>query len=202
MNKNNIVDIKSITLDSIDSDNYISALLQTLLKNKIISLDKYSDIASNFSKLLIKKINCYTGDLTSTLDIKVAQNIYSSILWTMGLYLGKKNIEESIYKLVDLPLDDLYNLSLNNLNEIVSKTHLFYKLIFMKNLIKTNNYFYNATLKDGIEGFFKIYNPSYDSESIFITLDYEPFIQRSNLRGIECIREYLYYMYYFKVLRY
>lgn len=66
----------------------------------------------------------------------------------------------------------------------------------MKNLIKTNNYFYNATLKDGIEGFFKIYNPSYDSESIFITLDYEPFIQRSNLRGIECIREYLYYINY------
>lgn len=196
MNKNNIVDIKSITLDSIDSDNYISALLQTLLKNKIISLDKYSDIASNFSKLLIKKINCYTGGLTSTLDIKVAQNIYSSILWTMGLYLGQKNIEESIYKLVDLPLDDLYNLSLNNLNEIVSKTHLFYKLIFMKSLIKTNNYFYNATLKDGIEGFFKIYNPSYDSESIFITLDYEPFIQRSNLIGIECIREYLYYINY------
>lgn len=127
MNKNNIVDIKSITLDSIDSDNYISALLQTLLKNKIISLDKYSDIASNFSKLLIKKINCYTGGLTSTLDIKVAQNIYSSILWTMGLYLGQKNIEESIYKLVDLPLDDLYNLSLNNLNE------LYLKLIFFIN---------------------------------------------------------------------
>lgn len=89
MNKNNIVDIKSITLDSIDSDNYISTFLQTLLKHKIISLDKYSDIASNFSKLLVKKINCYTGGLTSTIDIKVSQNIYSSILWAMGLYLGQ-----------------------------------------------------------------------------------------------------------------
>ena len=89
MNKNNIVDIKSITLDRIDSDNYISTLLQTLLKHKIISLDKYSDIAPNFSKLLVKKINCYTGGLTSTIDIKVSQNIYSSILWVMGLYLGQ-----------------------------------------------------------------------------------------------------------------
>ena len=72
---------------------------------------------------------------------------------------------------------------------------MFYNTIFKNNLIKTNNYFYNTTLKEGIKAFFKIYNFSYDACNINITADYEP-LNRPNLYGIEFISKYLEYINY------
>lgn len=59
-----------------------------------------------------------------------------------------------------------------------------------------DNYFYNSTLKNGIDAFFKNYNSSYDACNINITVDYEAMIGSPNLLGIEFISKYLEYINY------
>lgn len=73
---------------------------------------------------------------------------------------------------------------------------MFYNTIFLNNIIEIDNYFYNATLKDGIKVFFKLYNYSYDAHTITINVDYETCIGRPNLYGIEFINKYLEFINY------
>jgi hypothetical protein len=69
-------------------------------------------------------------------------------------------------------------------------------MMVLKNLLKTENYTYNATVKEGIRGFFKIYNPDYEAHEIRITADYPLSIPLSNLAGIEFILKYLENVFY------
>ena len=73
---------------------------------------------------------------------------------------------------------------------------MFYNTIFLNNITEIDNYFYNATLKDGIKGFFKLYNYSYDAHTITISVDYETCIGRPNLYGMEFINKYLEFINY------
>lgn len=68
---------------------------------------------------------------------------------------------------------------------------IFYNTIFKNNMINTKNYYYNSTLYEGINIFFKKYNYSYDSTNYIITVDYNTYILRSNYLGIEFINDYL-----------
>ena len=68
---------------------------------------------------------------------------------------------------------------------------IFYNTIFKNNMINTKNYYYNSTLYEGINIFFKKYNYSYDSTNYIITVDYNTYILKSNYLGIEFINDYL-----------
>ena len=191
---NNIVDIETIIENEIDHNNYIETLLSALLKYNIITIKEYDQIIFKFLNLLSIKIKKYTGELTSSVPIVVAKNINSSNMWIVSLYLKKFSIKKNIELLIDNDINDLYNLGKKELDSCISKTKFFYKITILNNLITTDNYFYNSTLKDGIEGFFKIYNPDYDSENVPITVDYEAYLERPKLKGIEFIKKYLEYI--------
>lgn len=191
---NNIVDIETIIKNEIDNNNYIETLLSSLLKYDLITIEDYEQITFKFLNLLSIKIKKYTGELTSSVPIAVARNINDSNMWTIGLYLKKFSIKKNIQLLIDYDINKLYNLGKQELDNSISKTKFFYKMIVLNNLIITENYFYNSTLKDGIDGFFKIYNPDYDSKNISITVDYEVFLERPKFKGIEFIKKYLEYI--------
>ena len=193
---NNMIGKEEIIRSEIDYNNYVGSLILSLLKYNIINRSEFNFIIEKFLNLLFIKAKKYTGDLTSTVDVKLLKNINSSNLYIIGLFLKEKSLKESINILLNSDINSLYEKSKNYLISFINKTKLFYKITFLNNLISTPNYFYNSTLNSGIEAFFKNYNYEYDASNIIITVDYMPFIKDIKRVGIEFIKEYLRYINY------
>ncbi|MGN1337316.1 MAG: DUF6179 domain-containing protein [Candidatus Coprovivens sp.] len=193
--KYNVTNIDQIVKNEVDYSNYVESLLNASLKYQIISKEEYEGILFKFISLLSILIKKYTGELSSSVKIEVAKNINNSNLWVIGLYLKTRKLNESIDILKNKDIVETYNYGKMILDDYISKTKFFYSMI-KNNFIKNDNYFYNSTLKDGIQGFFKIYNESYDAKNICITADYEVFLERPKLYGIEFINKYLEYINY------
>ena len=189
---NSIVNVNTI----LDNDNYLESLLLVALERGIISNTQYEDIIFKICFLLSERIKRYTGELTSSVPLKLASNINNSNIWILGIYLRKFNIKDSISLLLSEDINRLYNLSKMSLDEFFSKTKLFYKVVFLNNMLDINNYFYKATMREGIEAFFRLYDTSYDALNIHISADYGPCLERPKLRGVEFIRRYLEYINY------
>ncbi len=90
----------------------------------------------------------------------------------------------------------IYKQATDDLVGTINKTKLFYYAIFLPSLTPIDNYFYNATLKEGINAFFKNYNYAFDAKNYCLTVDYEAYLERPKLYGIDFISEYLNYIYY------
>ncbi|MGN1312503.1 MAG: DUF6179 domain-containing protein [Bacilli bacterium] len=193
--KYNVANINQIIKNEIDDNNYVESLLYIALKYQIISKEEYEQILFKFIILLSISIKRYNGELSSSVKIGIAKNINNSNLWVIGLYLKTKEPKESITILKNENIENIYTYGKRILDNYLSKTKFFY-FMTKNNFIKNDNYFYNSTLKDGIQGFFKIYNESYDAKNICITVDYEAFLERPKLYGIEFINKYLEYINY------
>ena len=169
----NILGKKSLIEKEIDNNSYIDSLLNVALKYNYITVEEYNFVLIKFADLLSGKIERYTKGLNSTVSIYDAININESNIWTIGLYLKEKEIDESLSILLRGDMPKIYEISLEN------------------NLITTKNYFYNATLKTGINYFFSLYNESFDAKNTILTFDYETLYERPNSYGIEFVKEYL-----------
>lgn len=187
--------MNSITYN-IDSNNYILSLINYSYKNDIINEIEFNNIISKLLDLLYYKCNHYNSNLINTISADTLKSINISNMFVLGLYLKRYNNNYSINKLLNDNIYSLYNESYNYINSFINKVKLFYKVIFYKNIIKINNYYYNSTLIDGIEAFFKHYNSSYFAYDIVITFDYECALERLNLNGIEFLYKYLEYINY------
>lgn len=162
----------------------------------IITYEECKKITFKFLVLLSNQIKRYTGELRSSVPIIIAKNINESNMWVIGLYLRKMKISDGINFLIENDIDYIYSVAKKQLYEFITKTKLFYEVIFKRNIININNYFYNSTLNDGIKAFFKMYNPDYDAENYIITADYSPYLKVPKLSGIEFISKYLEYINY------
>lgn len=178
----------------IDKNNYIESLLEYGLNNNLISQNEYDFIINKIIELLEFKVKKYTAGLTNSILIRKLKSINMSNLYVLGLYLKNRLIEESIIILLSEDIIELYTKSRKELEKKIEKIKLFYNVVILNNLVNTDNYFYNATLKQGIKGFFKLYNSDYMAYNINITVDYELFLFRPNSKGIEFIEEYLKYI--------
>lgn len=178
----------------IDKNNYIESLLEYSLKNNLITKNEYDFIINKIIELLEFKVKRHTGGLTNSILIRELKSINMSNLYVLGLYLKNNLIEESINILLNTDIIELYNKSRAYLEKRIEKTKLFYNVVILNNLVNTDNYFYNSTLKQGIKGFFKLYDPDYGAHNVNITVDYELFLFRPNNKGIEFIENYLNYI--------
>lgn len=169
--------------------------LDNMVKSGIITQNTMDEKIIDLVDLMYLKLKNYTANLKSTISINVAKNINISNIYTIETYLKKQNIEEIIYLIKSMNLRDLYFISYNHLQNIFIKTKLFYNSIFKSNLINTNNYYYNSTLKKGLKAFFENYNYTYDALNTIITFDYLPFIVPES-KGIFFVKEYLEFINY------
>lgn len=188
--------IETIIKNKIDNTNYITSLLDLSLEYYLISEEFYNQIHINLYSLLKVILKKYTGEINSTFSINEAKLINNSNLYMIGLYLKTKPIREELNELMKPNLLPLYNISNKYLITLVNKTKLFYNTIFKNNLLKTDNYFYNITLYEGITSFFKNYNTSYETDNHLINLDYNPYLKITSLYGVDYISKFLEYLNY------
>lgn len=181
--------------NKIDSNKYVESLIKYCYINKIITYDEVNKILNKLLELLYYKCNHYNSGLVSTIKIDNLKNINDSNMFTLSLYLKEFNIYDAINILLNDDIISLYDKSYSKLLSYISKTKMFYKVLFLKKMIRTHNY-YNSTLNEGIKSFFKVYNSSYYSDRLIIGIDYECALERPNLSGIEFINKYLEYINY------
>lgn len=188
---NNIINISTLINESIDKDNYIESLIEVLLNYNLINREKINIIRDKLVFLLLKHLKRYTGGVNNTVSLSIAKNINKSCMWTLGIYLRKFEPKQSFEILLNENILDMYKESINEINNLINKTKIFYNAIVLNNLIENDNYFYNATLKEGVKGFFEAYNKDYDACNIIINFDYEPFLKKFKGLGIEYVNNYL-----------
>lgn len=181
----------------IDNLRFISLenTLDNMVKRGIINQNVMDEKIIDLVDLMYLKLKNYTASLKSTISINVAKSVNISNIYTIESYLKSQNVEEIIYLIKNMNLKDLYFISYKYLQNVFIKTKLFYNSIFKSNLIKTNNYYYNSTLKKGLKAFFENYNYTYDALNTIITFDYLPLIVPES-KGIFFVKEYLEFINY------
>lgn len=181
---------------SFPTSTYLESLLMYLLSQNLITENTYKSIINDLILLLATSIDKYTGGLNSSVPMDIVRNINRSNLYILNSYLKNKSLEENIKLLLTADIKIIYKYAVTEIEKSLTKTKMFYKVIFLSNLIDTSNYFYNSTLKDAIPAFFQNYNYIYDAENIIITADYRPYLVLNNLSGIDFINVYLKYLNY------
>jgi hypothetical protein len=114
-----------------------------------------------------------------------------SNLYTIGLLLKRYSCpDDAIKALKELKISEIYDDGRKRITSMMRTLKTFHSIV-LKNMVDTNNYIYNATIIDGIKGFFKIYEPDYEAHDIRITADYPLCNLIKNFVGIEFIHHYL-----------
>lgn len=148
-------------------------------------------IAESLSYLAADRAEKLVDGKTSSLKKEAVCKLAESVAFTIGISLkARGGIAEGLSALKEIDIKDLF---FDGLKKIECKT-LAARLAHEKlkrNLIKTENYYYNATVKPALDGFFKLYTPGFFAQDIHITADYPVFFGVSDLAGIEFIEKYI-----------
>ena len=161
----NIDRIHFINRSALSGRNYFVSLIEQGQLCALFSDTEIERMQLESLTLLAKRTELFNNGNSSSIRIEKAQDLLASILYTVGVQL----------KSYASPEDAIDALRTENLD------HLF----------KTQNVFYRLTAVDGINGFFKLYNPKFSAQEIHITADYPTFNGVYDLDGIEFIEKYL-----------
>ncbi|MEW9124302.1 MAG: DUF6179 domain-containing protein [Thermotaleaceae bacterium] len=187
----NIDRIYLIDRSTLSGKNYFVSLIKQGLFYELLSDTDIERIQVESLTLLVKQTELFNNGASSSIRIEKAQDLLSSILYTVGVQLKSyASPEDAIDALKTENLDRLFYLGLKKINRkimIAKQAHLRLK----KCLFKTQNVFYRLTAVDAINGFFKLYNPKFSAQEIHITADYPTFNIVYDLDGIEFIEGYL-----------
>lgn len=141
--------------------------------------------------LLAKRAEAWSCGKSSSIRTETAQELLSSILFTLGVALKAFPCpEDAVDALRQSPLERLFYAGLQKIRRKVQIAQLTHKQL-VRQLFRTQNVFYRSTAVDAISGFFKLYRPEFFAHQIHITADYPVFLAVDDLAGIEFIERYL-----------
>lgn len=187
-------EIKRITLigrSTLDERNYFDSLIVTAFEKEVINEGFIDRLQQELMNLLALRCRKFTSGESSSVPVETAESIMQSVNFTLGMFLKKiQEPEDALYALKTKGIEQCYSEGIKLLKSNVKSTRLFYEQV-KKGMVKTDNYVYNSTLIDGIQGFFKLYDVEFSAHEIHITADYPVFIYPNGYEGIEFIREYL-----------
>lgn len=190
-NKTGLDRIHVIDRNALSGKDYlVSLLVQGQLCSLISDLD--AKLIQNESILLLtKQVEKWSHGKSSSIPAEKAGELLESILYTAGLALkAYASPEDAIDALKKEGMEYFFELGQKKIGQKLQILCLLQRSI-KSNLFQTNNVFYRATVVDGINGFFKLYDPKFSAQEIHITADYPVFLSVTDLRGIEFIENYL-----------
>lgn len=178
------------------SDHYFIDLMEEASTCSMLSYEEIQRIQVECLTLLAKKIECFNGDISSSVRVEIAKEILDSISFTVGNYLKTINCsDDAVEKLQNESIESLYKRGLTQIMVQIRKAKKLH-LTILASLISTENEFYRITIEDEINEFFRLYNPIYSAQEIHIMPDYPVFIPVEKVVGIEFIQIYLEHIYY------
>lgn len=188
--------ISLIDAKSLDREFYFSSLIDEALSKGLLLDDDVERLQLECFALVAYKVQRYTGGESSSIRVELAASIMQSNLYTIGVYLKSFSIADDALEILKLKsLHEIYDCGRRRLDIKLKAAKQMHAMV-LKNMLKTKNYTYNSTLVGGIQGFFKLYDPDYNSREIHITADYPIANPIEGLVGIEFIEKYLESIYY------
>mgnify|MGYP004621341187 FL=1 len=146
--------------------------------------------------LLAQQARRFTGGQSSSLQIERMQALMDSIYYTLNVALKEfPDCESALSFLKQHSVSQLYEMGQNRIRRKLQATRTQHQILG-KHLLDTPNVFYNATIREGIPGFFRFYRPEFFAHETHITADYPVYLPPKALSGIEFIQEYLLHLSY------
>lgn len=142
-------------------------------------------------ELLAESVKLLCGEKSSSVRVEKAQELLGSIFYTVGTALKEfAEPEAALRTLRERPLAELFQQGQHILRRRLLAANVMQQQL-KKDLFRTPNVFYRATIVEGINGFFKLYRPALFAQETHITADYPVFLPQDDLCGVEFIETYL-----------
>lgn len=192
----NIARIHELDINNLSGEFYFSSLIQEGFSKNLLDKRKIENIQMDCFELLRHKTKLYTSGDSCSVPVKVAENLMQSNLYTIGIYLKSiPHADDALEILMKQNVALLYDEGLKIIKRKIHYAKHLHEMV-KNNLLQTGNITYTATVIDAIEGFFKLYDPSFGAHEHHITGDYPLSLPVTDLVGIEFIIEYLQRIYY------
>lgn len=173
-----------------DTRTCLPKLMDAGLREGVLSLREYQRIQGEMMALVQKQARLWTGGEGGSLPVEVAEMLLGSILYIMGLEVKYGALEEGLVRLKTQGAGEIFDKGLERVRRRVRICR--HRWQYLKGqLFETSNRLYNDTVKRGLGGFFKLYDPALDALALHITADYTPCLGRPEEGGIEFIESYL-----------
>jgi len=175
------------------SDNYLATLSEYALSNGTLSEEDIHRIQNKLWILLGKRTERYTMGDSSSVPIKIAQELLKSICYCIDMHLKlERNMDTAIFLMKSADMEKLLALGLADVEkEIDIGKKLLQKA--SAGAPQINNISYHDTLTE-INSFFKKYDHRFFAHEIPCMIDYQLCHEVSGLQGIEYINEYLHHL--------
>ena len=170
---------------------YLQALMETGFELEMLSPKELERIQFECLAILAKQTETYNKGNSSSIRVETAKEILSSIMYTLGVFLKTFPLaDDALTALKNEKIEFLYRQGFGQISSMLRTAKLTHSAMIL-NLPETGNVFYNETVIDAIEGFFKLYNPALAAHKIHITADYPVYLPVKQQAGIEFILNYL-----------
>lgn len=188
---NNLLPHSSIQREQLEEERYLHSLLSAALQNELVTPSWAENFRLSCMELLADQCRRYTGGESSSVRAETAEELTASMLFTLGVWLkGYVSPDEALKALTQIPVAEGFQLGLLRVRAKVRSTRRFHAYM-EKRMLPIKNDIYRDTFFQGIDGFFKRYDPEYSGHLIHITADYPLTFWPSGLEGIEFIEAYL-----------
>jgi hypothetical protein len=193
---NSLENISIIEKGNLSGEFYFQSLLEQGYAKGLFTDSDIERIQYDFLAFLAHKVELFNAGDSSSIRVEKAQDIMASNMFTIGLWLKTyQNPDDAITAIQNEQITGLYQKGRKRIDTMVAATNATHVKI-LEQLVDTKNVFYQATIVDGIKGFFKLYYPDFGAHEIHITADYPIYNTMPKLAGIEFIHAYLNAIYY------
>ena len=140
--------------------------------------------------LLLRQCRAYSGG-SGSVRRETAARLSESILFTLGVRLRElPQPLDALAWLANGSVEDCWREGRARVDAAVRAAELFYRCALPK-MPPLGNHCFQSTFRDGIEAFFREYNPEYAAHERVITADYPVLYPPDGFRGIDFLRRYL-----------
>lgn len=196
MRMKNIEKISRIKSETLSGEHYFQSLLEKAYISQLLSEVELEKIQFDCLALLAKKTERFNGGDSSSIRIEKAQDILASIMFTIGVALkAYPSPDDAVSAVKSIGVEAICSEGRKRIGTLVKQTRKQH-LLLVSHLMQTKNVFYSATIVDGINGFFKLYDADFAAHEIHITADYPVYNKTKRLLGIEFIMQYLKQLYF------
>lgn len=193
---NGLDKIKVIDAGKLDSEHYFQSLLEQAYSKGLLNDSDIERLQFECLNLLAYKTERYNAGDSSSIRIEKAQDIMTSNLFTISLWLKTfPNPDDAVTALQNEPINEIYQKGRGRIDTMLASAKTIHARL-LQQLVDIPNVFYSSTINGGIKGFFKLYYPDFAAHEIHITADYPTFNPMPKLAGIEFIQAYLNCLYH------
>ena len=189
---NEIEVISKIKREKLDERNYFKILIEVAYEEQMITENDIVNIQMQILQLLDEKVYKYNGDYSSSIKKETLEEISNSNSYTIGIYLKTfKNPDDALKEIKEKGIKIAYQEGRKKIDKMLNIIRLMYIKV-KQNKLNIENDTYNDTIRGGIQGFLKIYDPDFKAQDMKITADYPLYNNLiGKLDGVEFIKEYL-----------